>query len=113
MFPWETYWMWVTGGASASVSIGLDPSRSYLVTGALTGKDGSDYAQVYISMLCTIEGDQQLCGIRDVPPPDPVTSIQTLDIGEWLNNASSVTITLRTSGGAHRAEGVVWDITQI
>ena len=111
MFPNETYWMWVTGGTSASVSIGLDPSRSYLVTGALSGKDGGDYAQVYISMLCTIQGDQQLCGIRDDPPPDPVTSIQTLDIGEFLNGASSVTITLRCSGGAHRAEGVVYDVT--
>jgi hypothetical protein len=111
MFPYEWYWMWVTGGTSASVSMGLDPSRTYLVTGALTGKDGGDYAQLYISMLCTIDGDQQLCGIRDDPPPDPVTSIQTLDIGEVLNGASSVTVTFRCSGGAHRAEGVVYDIT--
>lgn len=112
MFAYDSYWMWVQGGTSVSVSVALDPSRSYLVTGGLTGKNGGDYAQVYISMLCTIQGDQQLCGVRDVGPPDPNTSIQTLGIEEFLApNASSVTIKLRCSGGSHRAEGVVYDIT--
>lgn len=112
MFAYESYWMWVTGGTSASITIGLNLSRQYLVTGGLTGKNGGDYAQVYISMVCTIDGDQQLCGLRDDPPPDPTTSIQSLGIIEFLPvNASRVTITLRCSGGAHRAEGVVYDIS--
>src|SRR5205807_1790191 len=100
MFPYDSYWMWVEGGTSASVSIGLDPARSYFVTGGLTGKNGGDYAQLYISTLCTLQGDQQLCGVRDDPPPDPNTAIQTLGIEEFLApNSSSVTITFRCSGG--------------
>jgi poly(3-hydroxybutyrate) depolymerase len=40
-----------------------------LVTGALTGKSGSDYGQVFISTVCTMSGNDQIfCGIRDDPP---------------------------------------------
>jgi hypothetical protein len=38
----------------AIVSFALNPARSYLMTGALVGKDGGNYGQVYISMLCTV-----------------------------------------------------------
>jgi hypothetical protein len=75
-----------------------------MVTGYLTQKDGGDYAHVYISMVCTINGDQRLCGIRDI------SSDEGLSIVENLSGADSVTIKLTTRGGRHRAEGVIWEL---
>ncbi len=99
-----TYWMWTTGTFTTSLTMSLNPSRSYMVTGYLTQKDGGDYAHVYISMVCTISGDQRLCGIRDISGDDG------LSIVENLNGADSVTIKLTTKGGHHRAEGVIWEL---
>jgi hypothetical protein len=79
--------------------------------GALAGKDGGDYGQVYISMLCTVSGDQVLCGIRDDPSDSSFTDISSLGINEFISHADSVTVKLRATGGLHRAEGILYDIT--
>jgi hypothetical protein len=107
-----TYWMWTSGTFSVTVTMRLDPARRYLVTGALTGKSGSDYGQVFISMLCTrSSSDQILCGIRDDPSDPPSWNIANLGIVEFVQNATRVTVKLRGDGGLHRAEGAIFDIT--
>jgi hypothetical protein len=111
MFVHRTYWMWTRGQFTASHTIALDPSRRYLVTGALSGKSGGDYGQVFISTVCTMSGDQILCGIRDDPSNPPDVNIENLGIVEIVSNAVRVTVKLRGDGGLHRAEGVVYDIT--
>lgn len=111
MFVHRTYWMWTRGQFSIDLTIGLDRNRRYLVTGALTGKSGADYGQVFISVLCTESGDQVLCGLRDFPPGPPATNIASLGIVEAVSSGSRVTITLRGDGGLHRAEGVIYDVT--
>lgn len=102
-WAWE-YWMWTTGTFTTSVTLSLDPTRSYMVTGYLTQTDGGDYAHVYISMVCTVSGDQRLCGIRDS------SGDSSLNIVEAISGADTVTIKLTTTGGAHRAEGVIWEL---
>ena len=111
MFVHRTYWMWTRGQFTVSHTIALDQSRRYLVTGALSGKSGGDYGQVFISTVCTMSGDQILCGIRDDPSNPPDVNIENLGIVEILSNAVRVTVKLRGDGGLHRAEGVVYDIT--
>jgi hypothetical protein len=112
MFVHRTYWMWTRGRFHVDVTIGLSPSRRYLVTGALTGKSGGDYGQIFISTLCTRSGsDLILCGIRDSPSASPDANISGLGIIEIVSNATRVTVTLRGDGGLHRAEGVVYDVT--
>jgi hypothetical protein len=103
--------MWTRGKFTVSHTIPLDQGRRYLVTGALTGKSGGDYGQVFISVVCTMSGDQILCGIRDDPSDPPGHNIANLQIVEILSNAVDVTVKLRGDGGLHRAEGVVYDIT--
>jgi hypothetical protein len=111
MFVAWSYWIWTSGTTTGTVTMGLNPSRVYLVTGALSGKAGGDYGQVYISTLCTQRGDQILCGIRDLPPESPAANIARLNINEFVQNATRVTVKLRGDGGLHRAEGVIYDIT--
>src|SRR4051794_18723974 len=112
MFVWWTYWMGTRGTSPAPQTIKLDPARRYLVTGALTGKEGASYGQVYISTLCTRRSsDQIVCGIRDDPADPPFTNISSLGIVEFVQNATRVTVKLRGDGGLHRAEGVIYDIT--
>jgi hypothetical protein len=112
MFVHRTYWMWTSGSFTTSVTIPLDRTRRYLVTGALAGKSGGDYGQVFISTVCTMpSSDQILCGVRDDPANSPSTNIANLGIVEILTNAVRVTVKLRAGGGLHRAEGVVYDIT--
>jgi hypothetical protein len=111
MFVHRTYWMWTRGRFTVSHGIPLNSGRLYLVTGALTGKSGGDYGQVFISTVCTQSGDQVLCGIRDDPSHTPDANIANLGIVEILSNAVSVTVKLRGDNGLHRAEGVVYDIT--
>jgi hypothetical protein len=112
MFVSWSYWMWTSGNFTVTQTIGLDPARRYLATGALTGKEGASYGQVYISMLCTQRSsDQILCGIRDDPADPLFTNISTLGVAEFIQNATRVTIKLRGDGGLHRAEGVIYDIT--
>ena len=112
MFVSNTYWMWTSGNFSISLTIGLSPTRRYLVTGALTGKSGADYGQVYISTVCQqTSSDQILCGVRGGPLDPPAWKIANLGIDEILINATRVTVTLDADGGLHRAEGAVFDIT--
>jgi len=102
--PRTSYWMWATGTHDVTVTIGLDWKKSYLVTGALTLTDGDDYAHVYISTVCTYTGSQVLCGVRDVGGDFGV------GLNEFISSATKVTIKLRTKGGSHRAEGVVYEL---
>jgi hypothetical protein len=111
MFVASSYWMWTSGSTAATLAIGLDPNRVYLLTGSLVGHDGGNYGQVYISMLCTVSGDEVLCGIRDDPSDSTFTDITGLGITEFISGAESVTVKLRSTGGLHRAEGVLYDIT--
>ncbi len=111
MFVHRTYWMWTRGTFSITVTTGLDPARRYLVTGALAGTSGGDYAQVYISSVCTQTGGQILCGLRDDPADPPDANITSLGIVEILQSSTLVTVKLRGDGGLHRAEGVIYDIT--
>jgi allophanate hydrolase subunit 1 len=76
-----------------------------LVTGYLTQTDGDDYAHVYISTVCHYSGgDVVHCGIRDL------SDDKYLGIVEVISGANRVTIKLKTKGGRHRAEGVVYEI---
>lgn len=112
MFVYATYFMWTRGQFTVSHTIPLDRGRRYLVTGALTGKSGGNYGQVFISTVCTMPSeDQVLCGVRDDPSNSPAANIANLGIVEVLSNAVRVTVKLRGDDGLHRAEGVVYDIT--
>jgi hypothetical protein len=113
MFVSWTYWMWTSGNFSVTVTMTLNPTRRYLVTGALVGKEGGDYGQIYISTVCTQpSSDQILCGVRDFPLPAPSSAIPSLGIVEILQpNATRVTVRLNATGGRHRAEGTIFDIT--
>jgi hypothetical protein len=112
MFPYQTFFIWTTGNFTASTTVVLNRNRRYLVTGGLVGKEGGDYGQVFISTVCTVSGDQVLCGVRDDPSASPDTNIRNRGLVEVLAaNADRVTIKLRSSGGRHRAEGVVYDVT--
>jgi hypothetical protein len=93
------YTLWTTGSTTASITMGLDWQQGYLVTGGLTQTDGGDYAHVYIAEVCSYDGgDEVMCGIRDDDGVEPVSS------------ASSVTVSLHTTGGSHRAEGIVYQV---
>ena len=112
MFFHDGRWMWTRGTFTVSTTIGLDRNRWYLVTGALTGKSGAEYGQVFISTVCNMPSeDQILCGIRDDPSNSPEFNIENLGIFEVLSNAVRVTVKLRGDGGLHRAHVAVYDIT--
>jgi hypothetical protein len=113
MFPYQRFGMWTTGTFTTSATLALNRTRRYLVTGGLIGKQGDAYGHVYISTVCTAPSpDQQLCGVRDIPPSSLDDDIKNLKLVELLPaNASRVTIKLRTEGGRHRAEGMIYDIT--
>jgi hypothetical protein len=97
-----TYWMETTGNITETVTMALDPTQSYLVEGYLTKKNGGDYAHVYIAEVCTqVSSDQIQCGLNDEGSAGIVTV---------LSSATSVTVGLNTTGGNHRAEGVVWQL---
>lgn len=106
MTPVWTYWVAVTGSATASLGIALNPDRRYLVTGGLILTDGDDYARVYISTLCRrTSSDVIACGVRDFDGD------AGLGITEFLAaNAVSVTVKLKATGGKHRAEGVLYEL---
>jgi hypothetical protein len=113
MFVRDTFWLWTTGSFTSSTTLVLDRARRYLITGGLVGKEGGDYGQVFISTVCTMSSnDQVLCGVRDDPASTPDTNIKNLGLVEILPPAATrVTVKLRSTGGRHRAEGVVYDIT--
>ncbi len=112
MFPHRTFTAWATGTFTTSLTIGLNQRRRYLVTGGLVGKEGGDHGQVFISTVCTQSGDQVLCGVRDDPSDSPDVTIRNRNLVEFLPpGATRVTIKLKSAGGRHRAEGVVFDIS--
>lgn len=105
MRPHYGYRMWTTGTYQVTSTIPLNWQRGYLVTGYLTQTDGDDYAHVYISMVCRYSGgDVVRCGIMDA------SDDKFLPIVEYITAAESVTVKLKTKGGRHRAEGVVYEI---
>ena len=104
MSPINWYFMWTTGSFSTSLTVNLNPNKTYLVTGGLVQTQGDNYAHAFISEVCTGGGDVILCGIRD-------TSGDTdLNLYEFLSGAVNVTITLRTTGGRHRVEGSIYEL---
>jgi hypothetical protein len=105
MRPYANFWMWTTGTYQVTHTITLNWQRRYLVTGYLTQTDGDDYAHVYISTVCHYSGgDVVKCGVRDLQDD------RYLGIVEFLDHANKVTIKLKTKGGRHRAEGVVYEL---
>jgi hypothetical protein len=105
MRPVWTYWMWNTGTFDNTLGVSLDWHKSYLITGGLTLTDGDDYAHAYISTVCTYTGgDVVLCGVRDIGDDFG------LGLTEFVSSAISVTIKLRTKGGKHRVEGVIYEL---
>jgi hypothetical protein len=105
MIPVWTYWLWTTGTYEVTLGIALDWQKRYLFTGYLTATDGDDYAHVYIASVCTYGGgDVVSCGVRDIGDNFD------LRVTEFISSASSVTVKLKTKGGAHRAEGVVYEL---
>lgn len=105
MIPIFTYWMWNTGNIDGTLNINLDWQKSYLITGYLTLTEGDNYAHVYISTVCHYRGgDQILCGVRDAGDDFG------LSVTEFVSSASRVTIKLRTRGGRHRVEGVIYEL---
>ena len=97
-----TYWIENTGDITGTVTMGLDPTQSYLIEGYLPKNNGGDYAHVYIAEICTqVSPDQIQCGLNDEG---------SVGIVAVLSSATSVTVGLRTTGGNHRAEGVVWQL---
>lgn len=108
----RTYWIWTRGNFTATATVRLNPNRLYLVTGGLVGTSSGDFSQMYIWGTCQYRSsDQIVCGIRE-GDPDPQSSIQneifnrTLPLGTFR-----VTLALRSEGGLHRGEGVIYDIT--
>jgi hypothetical protein len=105
MYWKAVYVMWATGTFETTIGFDLDWQKSYLVTGYLTLTEGSDRAHVYISTVCRYSGGQVLCGVRDVSKDD-----FDLSATEIISGATSVTMKLRARGGAHRAEGVIFEL---
>lgn len=104
MTPTSQFWMWTTGTYEVTLDIPLDWRKRYLITGYLTLTKGDDYAHIYISTVCNYSGgDQVLCGVRDFDGDFD------LGVTEFVSSASRVTVKLKTKGGAHRAEGVVYE----
>jgi hypothetical protein len=104
-----TYFMWTRGRFTVTLEIGLNPAQRYLITGALTGKSGSNYGQVYISTICRrISPDQILCEVEDDPSDSPSSNIMNRDITRIVAGATRVVLTLRGDGGLHRAEGTIF-----
>src|SRR5688572_20793920 len=97
--------MWTTGTYEVTVNLALDWRKTYLITGYLTLVDGDDYGHIYISTVCSYGGgDVVLCGVRDFGDDFG------LGVTEFVSSASSVTVKLKTKGGKHRAEGVVYQL---
>lgn len=107
----STFWIWTQGAYSVDITLALHPSRRYLVTGGLVGTTGGDWGQVYISTICTMRGDAVFCSVRDESADSEYAAISGLGLVEVFEHASRVIITLRSSGGRHRAEGAIYDIT--
>jgi hypothetical protein len=86
-------WLYAPGNTSATLEFDLNTSQQYFITGGLTQTDGAG-VHLYISMVCTISGDVQSCGVRD----------EGGDSGQRLQDilgpgASKVVFTLKSTGG--------------
>jgi hypothetical protein len=104
-----TYFMWTQGRFSFTLDIGLNPAQRYLITGALTGKSGGNYGQVYISTICRMRSiDQIVCEVEDDPSDPPSSNIMNLGITRIIAGATRVSLTLRGDGGLNRAEGTIF-----
>jgi len=106
MAPLNWYYMWTTGAHRVSLTINLDPRKSYLVTGGFVQTDGDDYSHAFISETCSGGGDEELCGVREYPGHDDTD----LNLFEFIDGALNVTLTLRSNGGRHRVEGSVFEL---
>lgn len=103
MTPVRKFGLWTSGTFTISRTYALNPSKRYLLTGALTQTSGDDYSHIYISEVCRESGDVTLCGVRDFEEETD------LNLTEFISNSSSVTFKLRSTGGRHRAEGVLYE----
>jgi hypothetical protein len=98
----STYWLENNGNTNGTVTIALNPSQRYMVEGFITKKNGGDYVHIYIAEVCTqVSPDQINCGINNEGSSGIVVV---------LSRATRVTVGLRTTGGNHRAEGIVWQL---
>jgi hypothetical protein len=105
MQPHWWYHLWTTGTYKVSHTVPLNWTKRYVVTGYLTLTDGDDYAHVYVSVVCHYSGgDVVKCGVLDM------SDDKHLGIVKVIDGAKSVTVTLKTKGGRHRAEGLVYQI---
>ena len=105
MDPHMGYYLWTQGNTSVSATISLDRTKQYLVTGGLTLTDGDDYAHVYIARVCySSGGDVVQCGVRDIGGD------AELGLVEFLSGARDVTIKLKSTGGRHTAEIMVYEL---
>ncbi len=105
MRPYWNYGAWTTGTFTVVATIPLDWRKRYLVTAYLTLTEGDDYAHVYVSQICHYSGgDVVSCGIRDIPDDFKVWAVEIID------HASQVTLKLKTKGGRHMAEGIVYEL---
>jgi hypothetical protein len=102
MRVYTTWWAWTTGTYTVSGGIGLDPTKTYLITGGMPMNDGG-YSHVYISVVCHGTGPI-LCGVRDTGDDF------TLGLTEFISSAVSVTLKLKSTGGRHRAEVVIYEL---
>lgn len=105
----STYFLWTSGTFTATIRINLNPSRRYLVTGGLTTKKDNDFSQLFIQTVCT-GTSPILCGIRDTDLSED-DRLRRLRLNEFLPaGASSIILALRSRGGKHRGEGVIWEL---
>src|SRR5262245_10910964 len=105
MTPVSTYWMSTTGTYQVSVDLALDWKQTYLLTWYLTLTSGDDYGHIKIWTLCHYcGGDVVLCGVRDIGDDF------NLGVTEFISAAARVTVKLKTTGGKHRAEGVLYQL---
>lgn len=107
-----TYFLWNRVPLTTTVTARLNPNRRYLITGGLVGTSSDRFAQIYIWGTCRYSGnDQILCGIME-EDPNPQVSIEHMRLNRTLPLGTyRVTIALRSEGGLHRGEGVIYDIT--
>jgi hypothetical protein len=104
MNPINWYYMWTSGGISTSLTINLDSSKTYLVTGGFVQSDGGDYSHAFISEVCTGGGDTVNCGVRTIGGDTD------LNLYEFISGALNITLTLRSNDGRHRIEGSVFEL---
>ena len=102
MFPIVQYYLWTRGRYKIDIEFNLDPNKKYLVTGYLTLTSGRRHAHVYISEEC-YRSSVEICEVRT---GDDFHAY----VVKVLDKHTSVTISLKTKGGKHRAEGVIYEL---